>query len=56
MLGMFQALIAPHYPRRYVGRHRAVSAIRVASAVAVRLGMTSVGLTTTVSPSEQTAN
>jgi hypothetical protein len=56
MLGMFQALIAPRYPRHYVGRHRARSAIRAASVVALGLGMTSVGLTSTVVASEQTAN
>jgi hypothetical protein len=28
MLGMFQTLIAPRYPRRYVGRHRARWAMR----------------------------
>jgi hypothetical protein len=49
MLGMFRALIAPGYPRRYVGRHRAPSAIRaLASAAAVRRAM--------ATPSEQTAN
>jgi len=56
MLGMFHALMMPRYPRRYVGRHRAYSAIRVASVVALGLGMTSVGLTSTVAVSEQTAN
>jgi len=56
MLGKFQSLIAPRYPRRYVGRHRARSAIRVASVVALGLGMASVGLTSTVLTSEQTAN
>jgi hypothetical protein len=56
MLGMFQALLAPRYPRRYVGRHRAYSTIRVASAVAIQLSMTSMGMTAITSSSEQTAN
>lgn len=56
MLGMFQALIAPRYPRRYVGRHRAYSTIRVASAVAIQLSMASMGMTAIASTSEPAAN
>jgi len=49
MLGMFQTLLEPRYPRRYVGRHRAPSAIQaLASVAAVRRAM--------ATPSEQTAN
>ena len=49
MLGMLQTLIAPRYPRRYVGRHRAPSSLRaLASVAAVRRAM--------ATPSEQAAN
>ena len=34
MLGMFQTLMAPRYPRRYIGRHRARRAFHGISPVA----------------------
>jgi hypothetical protein len=34
MLDKFQSLIAPRYPRRYVGRHRALFSLRsISSAI-----------------------